>query len=70
MRVPRVCAGGVSEGKRTTGMEENAIIRLNIERYRRLLQTELNEGTRRAIQAMLDEFERKLRPRETQNLKG
>jgi hypothetical protein len=41
-------------------MEEVEIIRLNVERYRRLLQTDLDEQTRRAAQAMLAEFERKL----------
>jgi hypothetical protein len=41
-------------------MEEVEIIRLNVERYRRLLQTNLDEQTRRATQAMLAEFERKL----------
>ena len=61
----RVCRSG-SKGKGRPGVEELEIIRLNIERYRRLLQTDLNEGTRRAIQAMLAEFERKLVPRKTQ----
>jgi hypothetical protein len=37
-------------------MEEVEIIRLNVERYRRLLQTNLDEQTRRATQAMLAEF--------------
>ena len=41
-------------------MEEVEIVRLNVERYRRLLQTNLDEQTRRATQAMLAEFERKL----------
>jgi hypothetical protein len=41
-------------------MEEVEIIRLNVERYRRLLRTDLDEQTRRATQAMLAEFERKL----------
>ena len=41
-------------------MEEVEIIRLNVERYRRLLRTNLDEQTRRAVQAMLAEFECKL----------
>jgi hypothetical protein len=50
-------------------MEEVEIIRLNVERYRRLLQTNLDEQTRRATQAMLAEFERKLvRPELTSRL--
>jgi hypothetical protein len=41
-------------------MNEVEIIRLNIERYQRLLQSELDETARRTIQRMLDEFEAKL----------
>jgi hypothetical protein len=41
-------------------MEDMEIIRLNIERYRRLLQTKLDERTRWVIEAMLAEFELKL----------
>lgn len=41
-------------------MSEVQIIRLNIERYRRMLQTELDENVRRDIQKMLNEFETKL----------
>jgi len=49
------------EQQRLTGEVE--IIRLNIERFRRMLQTELDESTRRAVRSMLEEFEAKL-PRE------
>ncbi len=41
-------------------MDEVEIIRLNIERFRRMLQTDLDETARRAIKRMLDEFESKL----------
>ncbi len=41
-------------------MNEIEVIRLNIERYRRMLQTDLDDTTRRAVQKMLDEFERRL----------
>jgi hypothetical protein len=41
-------------------MEHIDIIRLNIERYRRLLRTNLDEDTRRATERMLGEFETKL----------
>jgi hypothetical protein len=41
-------------------MEEAEIIRLNVELYRRLLQTDLDERTRDVVQAMLFEFELKL----------
>jgi hypothetical protein len=41
-------------------MEEEDIIRLNIHRYRRMLQYENNERNRRAIQTILREFEVKL----------
>ena len=41
-------------------MKEVDIIRLNVERFRRLLQTDLDERTRHAIQAMLAEFELEL----------
>jgi len=41
-------------------MEDREIIRLNVERYRRLLRTEADETARRAIQKMLEEFEAKL----------
>lgn len=47
-------------------MDEVEIIKLNIERYRRMLQAEADESARRAIQKMLDEFEARLpsaRPR-------
>ena len=43
-----------------TIINEVEIIRLNIERYRRMLQTKLDENARRDIQKMLDEFETKL----------
>jgi len=41
-------------------MDEIEITRLNIARYRRLLQTEVDEAIRRVIQKMLAEFEVKL----------
>lgn len=41
-------------------MDEVEIIRLNIERFRRMLQTDLEETARRAIEKILDEFESKL----------
>lgn len=47
-------------------MDDREIIRLNVERYRRLLRTEADETARRSIQKMLEEFEAKLsatRPR-------
>ena len=36
------------------------VIRLNVERYRRMLQAEVDEVARQTIQKMLDEFEAKL----------
>lgn len=41
-------------------MSEIEIIRLNIERYRRMLKIEADESMRRVIQRMLEEFEAKL----------
>ncbi len=41
-------------------MKDTEIIRLNIERYRRMLQGELDDATRRAIETMLREFKAKL----------
>lgn len=41
-------------------MDEIEIIRLNIERYRRLLRTETDENARQAIEKLLKEFEAKL----------
>lgn len=41
-------------------MNELEIIRLNVERYRRMLQSEVDETARRAIQKILEEFEAKL----------
>ncbi len=41
-------------------MKDIEIIRLNIERYRQMLQGELDSATRRAIETMLREFEAKL----------
>lgn len=41
-------------------MDEAEIIRLNIRRYRRMLQYETNERSRRAIETILREFEVKL----------
>jgi hypothetical protein len=38
-------------------MEASAIIRLNIERFRQMLQTEPDESTRRAIENIIEEFE-------------
>lgn len=40
--------------------ERSEIIRLNIKRYRRTLQTELDEAAHQAMQRMLDEFAAKL----------
>lgn len=42
-------------------MDEVEIIRLNIERFRHMLETELDQSTRRVIKKILDEFESKLR---------
>ena len=47
-------------------MNEVEIIRLNVERFRSMLQTEADESARRTIQQILKEFEAKLssaRPR-------
>jgi hypothetical protein len=41
-------------------MDEVEIIRLNVERYRRMLQTEADEAARQAVQKLLKEFEAKL----------
>jgi hypothetical protein len=41
-------------------MDATEIIRLNVERYRRMLRTDLDEITRRTIQGLLGEFEAKL----------
>ena len=41
-------------------VDEIDIIRLNIERYRRLLKSEANQSARLAIQKILKEFEAKL----------
>ena len=41
-------------------MDEAWVIRLNVERYRRMLQAEVDEVARQTIQKMLDEFEAKL----------
>jgi hypothetical protein len=41
-------------------MNETEIIRLNVERYRRMLLTEKDEIMRLLIQKMLEEFEGKL----------
>jgi len=41
-------------------LDEIEIIRLNVERYRRMLQIEVDETARRAIQKILMEFEAKL----------
>jgi hypothetical protein len=38
-------------------MMETDIIRLNIERFQRMLETEFNESTRRTIESMIREFE-------------
>ncbi len=43
-----------------TAVNEVEIIRLNIERFRRMLQTDLDETARWPIKKMLDEFESKL----------
>src|SRR5262245_34266752 len=42
--------------KEQGAIEHIEIIRLNIERYRRLLKTNLDENTRQAVARMLDEF--------------
>jgi len=41
-------------------MREDDIVRLNVERYRRLLRSETDESVRDSIKRMLDEFETKL----------
>ncbi len=41
-------------------MNELEIIRLNVERYRRMLQIEVDETVRQAIKNILEEFETKL----------
>jgi hypothetical protein len=41
-------------------MNEVEIIRLNVERYRRILKIEVDETIRQVIQKMLEEFEAKL----------
>ena len=41
-------------------MNEIEILRLNVERYRRLLKTEADETARQALQRMLEEFETRL----------
>lgn len=41
-------------------VDEIDIIRLNIERYRRLLKTEADQSARLAIEKILKEFEAKL----------
>jgi hypothetical protein len=41
-------------------MDELEIIRLNVERYRRMLRIEVDETVQRAIQQLLEEFEAKL----------
>ncbi len=41
-------------------LDEIEIIRLNVERYRRMLQIEVDETARQAIQKILMEFEAKL----------
>jgi hypothetical protein len=42
-------------------MDERDIIRLNIERFRRMLQEQIDESTRRTIESVLLEFEAKLK---------
>ncbi len=64
----RICASlpGGAKPLRVPLMNELEIIRLNVERYRRMLQIEVDEDARRAIQKILEEFEAKLpslRPR-------
>ena len=41
-------------------MNELEITRLNVERYRRMLQIEVDETARQAIKNILEEFETKL----------
>jgi hypothetical protein len=41
-------------------MEEREIVRLNIERYQRILQENLDESTRRTIETMLRELKESL----------
>ncbi len=50
----------MSKDKGRLIVKDTEIIRLNIERYRRMLQGELEFATRRAIETMLREFEAKL----------
>ncbi len=56
----RVFAERVKRKHLGSFMDDLEIIRLNVERYRRLLHTEADETARRAIQKMLKEFEAKL----------
>jgi hypothetical protein len=46
-------------------MDERDIIRLNIERFRRMLQEKIDESTRRTIESLLLELEAKLKPPST-----
>ena len=41
-------------------MNEIEVVRLNIERFRRMLETELDATVRQTIQKMLDEFQDEL----------
>jgi len=41
-------------------MNEIEIIRLNVQRYRRMLNEEVDDAVRQVIQRMLEEFEAKL----------
>ncbi len=43
-------------------MNTSAIIRLNIERFQQMIQTESDESTRRAIENIIQEFETMLLP--------
>ena len=50
---------GEARFDRVAAMDELEIVRLNVERYRRMLQTESDKTARLAIQKMLEEFETK-----------
>lgn len=43
-------------------MDEGEIIRLNIQRFRRMLQEPVDEATRKTIESMLLELEAKIKP--------
>jgi hypothetical protein len=51
-------------------MMEIEIIRLSMERFRRMLQTETNESARRTIESMIREFEGMLSSSNSSNAPG